>query len=341
MFHTINTTGAARRDLNMNRFLNSLLGGLCAGLLCFTGAAHAQAVAYPTKPIRIIVPNPAGGSADLMPRLISEALSTKLGQPVTVDNRAGAAGNIGAEFVYNSPPDGYTLLAAPPPPLTVNLNLYPKLNYDSTKFQPVTVLASIPNVLMLHPDVPLKSVEELIAFAKANPDKLTYASQGSGSTAHLTAELFKLNAKVGLTHVPYKGDAPALTDLLAGRVDMMFGNIGAFGQHVRSGKLKVIAVTSRERLAVLPGIPAMREIVPGVVAEAWFGMVAPPGTPKEIAQKLSSAIAEIMRNPDIAKRYADLNATTVGNNPEQMAAFMSEDRERWARVIKAGKIGVD
>jgi tripartite-type tricarboxylate transporter receptor subunit TctC len=332
---TINTTGTARRDFNLLRLLGAALA------LSLAGAAHAQTEVYPAKPIRIIVPNPAGGSADLMPRLIAEQLSAKLGQPVTVDNRAGAAGNIGAEFVYNSPPDGYTLLAAPPPPLTVNLNLYPKLGYDSTKFEPVTVLAVIPNVLMLHPDVPLKSVEELIAYAKANPDKLTYASQGSGSTAHLTAELFKLNAKVNLTHVPYKGDAPALTDLLAGRVSMMFGNIGAFGQYVRSGKLKVIAVTSKERLAVLPGVPAMREIVPGVVAEAWFGMVAPPRTPKAITQKLSSTIAEIMRQPDIARRYADLNAEPIGNTPEQMAAFMKEDRERWQAVIKAAKIGVD
>jgi len=351
MLRNINTTGPARTDLKpkhavVNRLarlahLPDLGGGLLACALALGGAAHAQTPAYPSKPIRIIVPNPAGGSADLMPRLISDQLGTRLGQPVTVDNRSGAAGNIGAEFVYNSPPDGYTLLAAPPPPLTVNLNLYPKLGYDSTKFVPVTVLAVIPNVLMLHPDVPLKSVEELIAFAKANPEKLTYASQGSGSTAHLTAELFKLNAKVNLTHIPYKGDAPALTDLLAGRVDLMFGNIGAFGQYVRAGRLKVLAVTSKERLAVLPGIPAMREIVPGVVAEAWFGMVAPPGTPREIAQKLSGTIAEIMRQPDIAKRYADLNAAPIGNTPDEMAAFMKEDRERWARVIKAGNIKVD
>lgn len=340
MFRTTNITGTARNGLKPRFPLNVLLAAASA-LALAAGPLHAQTEAYPGKPIRIIVPNPAGGSADLMPRLISEQLSIKLGQSVTVDNRAGAAGNIGAEYVYNSLPDGYTLLAAPPPPLTVNLNLYPKLNYDSTKFVPVTVLAVIPNVLMLHPDVPLKSVEELIAYAKANPGKLTYASQGSGSTAHLTAELFKLNAKVNLTHVPYKGDAPALTDLLAGRVDMMFGNIGAFGQHVRAGRLKVLAVTSKERLAVLPGIPAMREIVPGVVAEAWFGMVAPPGTPRAVAQKLSSTIAAIMRDPEIAKRYAELNAEPIGNTPEQMAAFMKEDRERWRGVIKAANIGVD
>ena len=301
----------------------------------------AQAQPYPNKTIRIIVPNPAGGSADLLPRLISEQLAVKLGQPVLVDNRAGAAGNIGAEAVYNAEPDGYTLLAAPPPPLTVNLNLYSKLNYDSTKFVPVTVLGIIPNVLMVHPDLPVKSVEELIAHAKANPDKLTYASQGSGSTAHLTAELFKLKAGVNLTHVPYKGDAPALTDLLAGRVDLMFGNIGAFAQHVRSGRLRVLAVTSQDRLAVLPGVPAMREIVPGVVAVAWFGVVAPPRTPRPIAQKLSAAIAEILRQPEMVKRYAEFNAEPVGNTPDEMAAYMKEDRERWRAVIQAAKIGVD
>jgi tripartite-type tricarboxylate transporter receptor subunit TctC len=323
--------------------LRAGLASICTGVLLatFAGAVTAQADIYPSKPIRVIVPNPAGGSADLMPRLIAEQLGNKLGQPVTVDNRAGAAGNIGAEFVYNSPADGYTLLAAPPPPLTVNISLYPKLSYDSRRFEPVSVLAVIPNVLMLHPDVPFRSVPELIAYAKANPGKLTYASQGSGSTAHLTAELFKLNAQVSLTHVPYKGDAPALTDLLAGRVDMMFGNIGAFGQHVKAGKLKVIAVTSKEPLAVLPGVPTVSEFVPGVVSAAWFGMVAPPKTPEGITRRLSAAIGEILRQPEIAKRFAELNAEPVGNTPAQMAAYMKEDRERWAAVIKAGKITVD
>jgi tripartite-type tricarboxylate transporter receptor subunit TctC len=313
----------------------------CACVLVLAAAGMLQAQTYPAKPIRVIVPYPAGGTADLMPRLIAEQLSARLGQPVIVENRPGASGNIGAEFVYNAEPDGYTLLATAPPPLTVNINLYSKLAYDSTKFVPVTVLATVSNVLMIPPQLPLRGVEELIARAKADPDKLTYASQGSGSTAHLTAELFKLKAGVKLTHVPYKGDAPALTDLLAGRVDMMFGNLGVAAQHIRSGRLKALAVTSSERLPALPGVPAMNEIVPGVVAVTWFGMVAPPKTPREIAQKLSSAIAEILRQPDMARRFAEFNADPVGNTPDEMAVFMKEDMERWRAVIKAANIGVD
>jgi tripartite-type tricarboxylate transporter receptor subunit TctC len=312
---------------------------LALGCLFATGAAQAQA--WPQKPIRMVVPNPAGGSADLMPRLLTEQMSKILGQPVIIENRVGAAGNIGADYVYNAEPDGYTLLAAPPPTLSINISLYPKLGYDSTKFMPVSVLSTVSNVLMVHPSLPVKSVEELIAYAKANPDKLTYASQGSGSTAHLTAELFKMKAGVNLTHVPYKGDAPALTDLLAGRVDMMFGNIGAAAQHIRSGGLRVLAVTSKNRLAQLPGIPAMDEIVPGVVATTWFGVVAPPKTPREITQKLSATIAQILKQPDIVKRLAEFNAEPVGNTPDEMAAHMKEDMERWRAVIKAGKLGVD
>ena len=312
-------------------------------MLAFTCALSAplQAQTYPQKLIRIVVPNPPGGSADLMPRLIAEQLGNKLGQPAIIENRPGAAGNIGAEYVYNAVPDGYTLLAAPPPSLSINISLYPKLAYDSTKFMPITVLATVPNVLMVHPALPLRDVEELIAYAKANPQKLTYASQGSGSTSHLTAELFKMKAGVNLTHVPYKGDAPALTDLLAGRVDMMFGNIGAAAQHIRSGSLKVLAVTSKNRLGVLPGVPAMNEIVPGVVAVTWFGVVAPPKTPREITQKLSATIAQILHQPDMVKRLAEFNAEAVGNTPDEMAAYMKEDMERWRAVIKAGNVGVD
>ncbi len=319
----------------------SLAAALLALGALFTTTAPAQAQAWPQKTIRIIVPNPAGGSADLMPRLLAEPMSKLLGQPVIIENRVGAAGNIGAEFVYNAEPDGYTLLAAPPPTLTINISLYPKLAYDSTRFMPVSVLSTVSNVLMVHPSLPVNTVEELIAYAKANPDKLTYASQGSGSTAHLTAELFKMRAGVNLTHVPYKGDAPAITDLLAGRVDVMFGNIGATAQHIRSGRLRVLAVTNKAPLAALPGVRAMNDIVPGVVSTTWFGVVAPPKTPLEITQKLSATIAQVLRQPEIIKRLAEFNADAVGNTPDEMAAHMKEDTERWRTVIRAGKLSVD
>jgi tripartite-type tricarboxylate transporter receptor subunit TctC len=307
-------------------------------------AAHSwaqTAAAWPQKPIRIIVPNPAGGTADLLPRLISEQLASRLGQPVIIENRAGAAGNIAAEYVYNIEPDGYTLMAAPPPPLSINVSLYPKLNYDPAKFVPITVLAAVPNALLVHPSVPAQTVEEFIAYAKANPDKLSYASQGNGSTAHLTAELFKLKSGTRLVHVPYKGDAPAMADLLGGHVNVMFGNVAAAAAHVRSGKLRMLAVTSSKRLATQSNLPAINELVPGVVGVAWFAMVAPPKTPPAIAARLSSTIAEILRSPEMTKRYAEVGADPVGNTPEEMAAWQKEDTERWRAVIRAGNITVD
>ena len=287
------------------------------------------------------MPNPAGGTADLLPRLIAEQLGTRLGQPIVIENRPGAAGNIAAEYIYNAEPDGYTLMAAPPPPLSINISLYPKLAYDPAKFVPVTVLAQVPNALMINPALPVQNVQEFIAYARANPDKLSYASQGNGSTAHLTAELFKLKTGVRMVHVPYKGDAPALSDLLAGHVQLMFGNVGAASVHLKSGKLRILAVTSAKRIAAMPSIPAMNEVVPGVVAVAWFALVAPPNTPPAIAAQLSATVAEILRTPEMAQRYAEVGATPIGNTPEEMALWMREDTERWRAVIREGHITVD
>src|SRR5438128_9012212 len=238
---------------------------------------HAQE--WPARTVRIVVPFPAGGSADLIPRIVAEKLSEKWGQPVIVENRPGAAGNIGADIVFRSEPDGYTLLSAPPPPLVINRLLYPKLSYDSTQFAPVSVIAANPNVLLVHPSLEVNSVAELIALARQNPGKLNYASQGSGSTSHLTAELFKSMAGgLQITHVPYKGSAPALTDLLGGQVDMMCDNLGVSLPHVRAGKLKALAVASRKRFPGLPEVPALAETLAGFEAVAWFGIVAPPKT---------------------------------------------------------------
>lgn len=306
-----------------------------------TVALAQTAGAWPQKLIRIVVPNPAGGTADLLPRLISEQLTAKLGQPIIIENRPGAAGNIAAEFVFNAEPDGYTLMAAPPPPLSINVSLYPKLSYDPAKFVPITVLANVPNALLVHPSLPVHTVQEFMAYAKANPDKLTYASQGNGSTSHLTAELFKLKTGLRLVHVPYKGDAPAMADLLAGHVNVMFGNVAAASAHVRSGKLRLLAVTSSKRLASMPTIPAMNEVVPGVIAVAWFALVAPPRTPPAIAARLSATVSEILRSPDMIRRYSEVGAEPVGNTPEEMAAWMKEDTERWRAVIKAGSISID
>ena len=324
---------------NRRRFMASSL--LLASAWPATQASAQTTGAWPQKLIRIVVPNPVGGTADLLPRLISEQLASKLGQPIIIENRPGAAGNIAAEYVFNAEPDGYTLMAAPPPPLSINISLYPRLNYDPARFVPITVLALVPNALMVHPSLPVQTVQEFIAYARANPDKLSYASQGNGSTSHLTAELFKLKTGLRMLHVPYKGDAPAMADLLAGHVNLMFGNVAAAAAHVRSGRLRLLAVTSSKRLAAMPEIPAMNELVPGVVAVAWFALVAPPRTPAAIAARLSASVAEILRSPDIARRYAEVGATPVGDTPEEMAAWMKEDTERWRAVIKAGHISLD
>ena len=315
-----------------------LLG--CATGLAMVCTTWAQA-AWPQNPIRMVVPNPAGGAADMFPRMVAEPLSARLGQPVIIENKPGAAGNIAAEMLANAEPNGYTLMAAPPPPLSINVSLYPKLNYDPARFTPITVLSAVPNVLMVHPSVPVNTAKEFLSYVQANPGKLSYASQGSGSTAHLTAELFKLKTKTHMVHIPYKGDAPAIADLIAGHVQVMFGNISAGLVHARAGKVKILAVTGPKRLASMPDVPTMQEIVPGVVAVAWFAVVAPPNTPAPIAHKLSTTLADILRTPDIKRRMAEVYAEPIGNTPEEMAQWMREDTERWRQVIREGKIQVD
>ena len=316
---------------------------LLLGLLVF-GTAQAQD--WPTKPVRIIVPFPPGGSADLLPRAVTESLQKQWGQPVIVDNRPGAAGNIGAAAVYEAQPDGYTLLSAPPPPLVINRLLYPKLSYDSTRFVPMTVIAAIPNVLLVHPNVTASSVAELVAHAKSNPGKLNYASQGGGTTSHLTAELFKSIAGGGgeplaIAHVPYKGTAPALADLLGGQVDLMFDNLGVSLPHVKAGKLRALAVASPRRFRSLPDVPALAETLPGFESVAWFGIVAPPKTPAAIAQKVALGVEVALRNPEVLKRLSELSADPLGLTPAETAAFMKQETERWGAVIKSAGVKLE
>ena len=301
---------------------------------CAFVAATAGAQPYPARPIRIIVPFPPGGTADLMPRIFGEKLAAKWGQPVVIDNRPGAAGNIGAELVYKAEPDGHTLLSAPPPPLVINQSLYPKLGFDPARFTTVGVMAAVPNVLLVHPKVPAASVQELIAHARANPDKLVYSSQGNGTTSHLTTEMFKtVGGGLKITHVPYKGTAPALAALLTGETNLMFDNLGVSLPHALGGRLRALAVCSEKRVSALPQVPAMAESYPGFVSIAWFGVVAPPKTSPKIAEALSAAIAEALKAPDVRKRLADLSAEPVGSTPAQMASFMKEDAARWRKVI--------
>jgi tripartite-type tricarboxylate transporter receptor subunit TctC len=244
--------------------------------------------------------------------------------------------------VFKASPDGYTLLAAPPPPLVINRLLYPKLSYDSTQFVPATIIGAIPNVLLVHPKINVNTVQELIALAKSNPGKLNYASQGSGTTSHLTAELFKSMAGgLSITHVPYKGSAPALADLLGGQVEMMCDNLGVSLQHVRSGKLKALAVASTRRVKALPDTPTLAETLAGFEAVAWFGIVAPPKTPRAVAEKISAGVIDALKLPDVQKRLADLSAEPMGLTPGETAGYMKRETERWAAVIRAAGVKLE
>ena len=312
-----------------------------AALLAIGASIAAAQESYPNRAIKIIVPIPPGATADTLPRLVGERLASQWGQPVIVENRPGAALNIGAEAVAKAAPDGYTLLASPPPPLTVNQSLYPKLGFDPGAFVPVTVLAQVPNILVINPKTPASNLQQLVAFARTNPDKLTYASSGVGGIPHLSMELLKALTGIEIRHIPYKGLAPALTDLIAGHVDVMFDNLGNVAAPIEAGTLKALAVGSEQRIAGLPMVPAMSEMFPGFVSVAWFAIVAPPATPREIADKLSRTIGEIVRQPDVTKKFADLYSTPVGSTPGETAAFIKDERERWSKVIAAAGIRPD
>ena len=315
----------------------------CAWLACLLAApgwAQDPVASYPSRPIRVIVPFPAGGAADALPRIVGERLAVRWGQPVVVENRAGASGAIGAEAVWRAEPDGYTLLATPPAPLVINPSLYEKLPYDPARLVPVSVMAAIPSVLLVNAaKVPASTLQEFVALVRANPDKLNYASQGTTTVSFLTTEMFKTAAGgLRITHVPYKGTAPGLAALLAGEVEVMFDNLGVTVQHVRSGRLRALAVGSERRVAVLPDVPAMAEFYPGFVSVAWFSVSAPPKTPAAIADKLSQAIAETLGQPEVAKRLADLSADPIASTPAGMAETMKQDAERWRAVIRAAGV---
>jgi tripartite-type tricarboxylate transporter receptor subunit TctC len=293
---------------------------------------------YPATIIKIIVCVPAGGGVDTITRIVADRLRQRLGQPVVIENRGGLAGNIGAEAVYAAEPDGYTLLASQPAPLTVNALLYKKLNFDPTAFLPVAIMTSIPNTLTVRPDFPAKTMQEFIAYGRANPDKLNFASQGTGTTSHLTAELFQLMAKVKLRFIPYRGSAPALQGLLAGDVDLMFDNLGVSLPLVEAGSLKLLAVASAQRLASLPDVPTIAETLPGFEAVAWYALVAPPGTPKTIIDKINADVNEALRQPDLADRLRKLSAETFGGSVEKTTTYLRDEVDRWGDVIKAADI---
>lgn len=323
--------------LNMVLRFVSVLCTLSA--LFIHSASWAQPSDFPNRPITIVVPFPPGGTADMLPRLVAEQLPELLGQPVVVTNRPGAAGMLGADFVSRANPDGYTLLVVPPHFFISDL-LY-KISFEPTKFMPVSILASYPNVLLGSNKLPVQDISQLLTIARSNPKPLNIASAGSGTSQHLTAELLKEMAKVDMMHVPYKGSSPAMNDLIAGHVDLMFDNLIAATPFIQSGKLKLLAVGSATRSRLFPNTPAVNEVLPGFESVTWMGVVAPPGTPAPIVEKLSQAISAAMKTPKIRKQIEDLQAEPLGSTSAAMADAIRKDGVRWSQVIRSAKITVD
>ena len=313
---------------------------LGAGLL---GGTSALAQAYPTKPVTIIVPFAAGGTTDILARIIGQALTAELGQSVVVDNRAGAGGNIGGQAAAKATPDGHTLFMGTVGTHAINASLYKKMPFDPVKdFAPLTRVANVPNLLVANPAQPYKSVKDLIAYAKANPGKVNFGSSGNGSSIHLSGELFKSLAKVDMQHVPYKGSAPAVTDLLGNQIGIMFDNMPSAIQHVRSGKLVPLAVTTAKRSPELPNVPTIAEAgVPGYEATSWFGMFAPAGTPAPVLAKLNAAIVKVLGQPDVKKKINEQGAEGYSETPEQFAAFIQTESVKWGKVVKESGASLD
>jgi tripartite-type tricarboxylate transporter receptor subunit TctC len=328
-----NLIEAIERNMNL-LFIFAITAFTGAALVATPIAANAQV--YPAKPVRLIVPFAPGGGNDVIARLLGQKLSETWKQQVVVENRPGAGGNIGAELVAKAPPDGYTLLLGHTGVFAINPSLYPKLSYDSQKdFSPVSLLATAPLVLVVHPNVPANSLRELIALAKAQPGKLNYASSGSGTGAHLSGELLRSMAKVDLTHVPYKGTAPAMTDLMGGQVQMMFSVLPAVLPHIRSGKLKAIAVTGKQQTSLLPGVPTMAESgVPGYVSTLSYGVLAPAKTPDAVVKEINGQVAKVLATPEFRERLAFEGAEPLGGSPADFAAVIKAETEKWAKVVK-------
>jgi tripartite-type tricarboxylate transporter receptor subunit TctC len=298
-------------------------------------AAQAQA-AFPSKALTIIVPFSAGGTTDILARVVGQYMAKDLGQPVIIDNRAGAGGNIGAQMVARAAPDGYTLLMGTVGTHAINQSLYKKMAFDPIKdFAPLTRVALVPNLLVANPSQPYKNVKELIAYAKANPGKVTFASSGSGTSIHLSGEMFSQMAGVDMQHIPYKGSAPALTDLLGGQTAIMFDNMPSVIGHVKAGKLRPLAVTTPQRSPALPDVPTVAEAgVPGYSATSWFGLLAPANTPAPVIAKLNASILKALADPEVKKKMAEQGAEPHGEKPEQFAEFIRSETAKWGQTVK-------
>jgi tripartite-type tricarboxylate transporter receptor subunit TctC len=314
-----------------------LVGALIAVWPHVIALAHAEN--FPSRAVTIVVPFPAGGSADSLPRIVAEKLRERWGQPVIIENRPGAAGTSGSTSVANATPDGYTLLSSPAGPLVINKLVQKSFSFEPLDLAPITVLAAVPSTLAVRSNFPAATVAEFIGYAKANPGKLNYASQGPGSTSHLTGVMFANMTGVAMVHVPYKGSSPALADLIGGNVDLMFDNLGSSLAYHQAGKLRILAIATRERAAALPDIPTLDESgLAGFDSSTWFALVAPSKTPADVVQRINRDVTEILRLSDIRARLGEIGLTPVGGTPDEAREFIASESRRWDAVVRAANL---
>jgi tripartite-type tricarboxylate transporter receptor subunit TctC len=318
---------------------------LLAGLIALASALVAQqasAQTFPHRAVKFIVPFPAGGINDILTRIIAEKLQVKWNQPIIVENKPGAGGNIGADLAYNAEADGHTLFLSPPGPLAVNQSLYKQLSYKPAEFVPITLVGSVPNIVIVRKELPVNSLKELIDHIKKNPGKVTFGSQGNGATPHLTGMMFQGMIGASMVHVPYRGETLVLNDMLGGHVDLFFGNIAAGLPQYRDGRVKVLAVADTKRAAQLADIPTTAEAgLPGLVSTGWFAVAAPPKTSPALQAEIARAISEVIKMPDVQTRFRTASVEPSGNTPEELSAFIKEETQRWGEVIRKNKISVD
>ncbi len=314
---------------------------ICATLLALA-AATASAQIYPNKAIRIVVPYPPGGGADMTARPIAQQLSERWGQPVVIDNRGGASGMIGADILAKAPPDGYTLMVSASAEPALNVALYPKMPYDPIRdFAPITLAIVIPMALVVHPSLPIKSVKEYLEIARAKPGSMTYGSAGAASPHHFAGEWLKMLAKIDIVHVPYKGMGPQVIDLLGGHLPSGFATLLPALQHVKTGKLRALAVTTQKRVSLLPDVPALAETLPGFDVTQWNAVGAPAATPKDVLDKLSTEITRIVQSPDYKARMSEQAAEAIGNSPSELAAFQKAEIEKYRKIAQQANIKID
>jgi tripartite-type tricarboxylate transporter receptor subunit TctC len=297
---------------------------------------------FPARVVKIIVPFPGGGINDVLARILADKLAIKWAQPVVIENKTGAGGNIGADLAYQSEPDGYTLLLSPPGPLAVNQSLYKQLSYKPQEFVPISVVGSVPNVVIVRKELPVNSLSELIDYIRANPGKVTFGSQGNGATPHLTGMMFQGMTDTRMVHVPYRGETFVLNDMLGGHVDVFFGNVAAAKSHFRDGRVKIFAVADTRRSPALPEVPTTAEAgLPGLVSTGWFALAAPPRTSPVLQAAIARAAVEVISMPEVQEKFRAASVEPIGNAPAAMAAFINEEAQRWSAIIKQNNISVD